>query len=191
MRTNLVVQPFDCQNCFDRMPARHEVLRLQLLAGAGRKAHAKVRQPFIPGAGHAHLLRTILGGSRIMVSSARKARENLLQCHVLGAKKETSASRVRSAGLLLAEHFFVARKNATPRFNSEVRSPSGVITWTGLPDSRPSQTFNCSGELVTNLPCFETGIRSSAHLRTTERFTQELSDSLPAFKHLGLAFRFG
>src|SRR2546427_10417174 len=44
------------------MPARYEVLRLQLLAGAGRKAHAKVRQPFIPGAGHAHLLRTILGG---------------------------------------------------------------------------------------------------------------------------------
>src|SRR5207245_10917188 len=102
--------------------------------------------------------------SRILVSGARKARENLLQCHVLGAKKETSASRVRSAGLLLAEHFFVARKNATPRFNSEVRSASGVITWTGLPDSRPSQTFNCSGELVTNLPCFETGIRSSAHL---------------------------
>src|SRR2546429_2530810 len=44
------------------MPARHEVLRLQLLAGAGRKARAKVRQPFMPGAGHAHLLRTILGG---------------------------------------------------------------------------------------------------------------------------------
>src|SRR5437773_3382139 len=62
MRTNLVAQPFDCQNCLDRMPTRQEVLRLQLLADAGRKAHAKVRQPFIPGAGHAHLLRTILGG---------------------------------------------------------------------------------------------------------------------------------
>src|SRR5437660_12572280 len=45
--------------------------------------------------------------ANLVVSRARKARENLLQCHVLGAKKETSASRVRSAGLLLAAHFVV------------------------------------------------------------------------------------
>jgi hypothetical protein len=32
--------------------------------------------------------------------------------------------------------FFLARRNATPRFNSAARSVSGVTTWTGLPDSR-------------------------------------------------------
>src|SRR5947208_5463959 len=61
------------------MPARHEVLRLQLLAGAGRKARAKVRQPFIPGAGHAHLLRTILGGkfsNRVQIPDGAFAPEN-------------------------------------------------------------------------------------------------------------------
>src|SRR5216684_5095258 len=44
------------------MLARHEVLRLQLLARAGCKAHAEMRQPFIPSAGHAQLLSAIFGG---------------------------------------------------------------------------------------------------------------------------------
>src|ERR1700681_3617445 len=40
----------------------HEVLRLQFFTGAGREAHAEVRQSFKPRAGHAHLLGTVLGG---------------------------------------------------------------------------------------------------------------------------------
>src|SRR5260370_20137435 len=44
------------------MLAGHEVLRLQLFTSAGREAHAKVRQSFIPRTRNAHLLRTVLGG---------------------------------------------------------------------------------------------------------------------------------
>src|SRR6266496_4160837 len=129
--------------------------------------------------------------SRILVSRARKARENLLQCHVLGAKKETSASRVRSAGLLLAEHFFVARKNATPRFNSEVRSASGVITWTGLPDSRPKPNVQLLGRTCnksTLLRNRHSLVSPSLNYRKVHPGTQRFAST---FKHLGLAFRFG
>ena len=55
-----------------------------------------------------------------------------------------------------------------PRFNSEVRSVSGVTTCTGLPDSRTIQAFSCSGEVVTNRPCSETGIPSDAQRLITE-----------------------
>src|SRR5713226_419311 len=44
------------------MLAGNEVLRLQLFTSAGRKAHAKVWQSFIPRTRNAHLLRTVLGG---------------------------------------------------------------------------------------------------------------------------------
>src|SRR5713226_8727637 len=40
----------------------HEVFRLQLLAGAGRETHAKVRQSFKPRAGYAHLLGAVFSG---------------------------------------------------------------------------------------------------------------------------------
>src|SRR5712692_151762 len=60
VRANLVAQPLNCENCFDRMLTGHEVLRLQLFTSAGGEAHAKVRHPFIPRARHAHLFRTVL-----------------------------------------------------------------------------------------------------------------------------------
>src|SRR5437867_11793792 len=62
------------------MLPRHEVLRLQLLAGAGGEAHAEVRQAFIPGAGDAHLLSTVLGrklGNGVKVLSRQFRAETL------------------------------------------------------------------------------------------------------------------
>ncbi len=43
-----------------------------------------------------------------------------------------------------------------------------MATCTGLPDYRPIQAFNCSGELVTNRPCSETGIPCDAQRLITE-----------------------
>ena len=74
VRTHLVAQPFYCQNCFHRMPPRHEVFRLQFFAGAGRETHAKVRQAFIPRAGHAHLLGAVFRGklrNRVQVAGGK------------------------------------------------------------------------------------------------------------------------
>ena len=46
----------------DGVPAREQVLRLQLLAGARGEAHPEVRQPVVPRAGPAELRR---GGCRV------------------------------------------------------------------------------------------------------------------------------
>src|SRR5260370_26233056 len=62
VRADLVAQPFNRQNCFDRMVTGHEVFRLQLFTSAGREAHTKVRQSFVPRTRHAHLFRTVLSG---------------------------------------------------------------------------------------------------------------------------------
>jgi len=51
---------------------------------------------------------------------------------------------------------------------SAVRSASGGMTCTGLPDSRPSHAFNCSGEVTTDRPWREIGIPVRAHRCTTE-----------------------
>jgi hypothetical protein len=63
---------------------------------------------------------------------------------------------------------FSRRTKANPRFSSAARSVSSVATCTGLPDSLPSQAFNSSGVVVTNLIWRRTGIPSDAHRWTTE-----------------------
>src|ERR1700694_5975374 len=74
------------------MLTRHEVLRLQLFTRARGEAHAKMRQSFIPWAGHAHLLRTVLGG---------KFRDGV---EVLGGsfRSEEFRGRIKCLFLLLA-----------------------------------------------------------------------------------------
>ena len=62
MRSDLVAQALDGENGVDSVLARDEVFGLQFFAGAGREAHAEVRQAFVPRAGHAHLFGAILGG---------------------------------------------------------------------------------------------------------------------------------
>src|SRR6266852_5400933 len=62
MRTDLVAQSFNRQNCFHGILTGHEVFRLQLFTSARRETHAKVRQSFIPWAKYTHLFRTVLGG---------------------------------------------------------------------------------------------------------------------------------
>jgi hypothetical protein len=78
------------------------------------------------------------------------------------------------------ERFLLPRRNATPRFNSEVRSVSGVTTCTGLPDSRLSQAFKSAGEVATNRPCVDTGIPSAA-----QRFTTDVGSP----KYLAICFQ--
>lgn len=43
----------------DGVTKRDEVFGLQFLATAGREIHFEMRQPFVPGAGHAHLIGAI------------------------------------------------------------------------------------------------------------------------------------
>ncbi len=62
VRTHLVAQPFDRKDRIDRVAPGHEVFRLKFFPGARGEAHAKVRQPVVPGPGHAHLLGAVLGG---------------------------------------------------------------------------------------------------------------------------------
>src|ERR1700690_822427 len=62
MRTDLVAQSFNRQNCFDRVLPGHKIFRLQLFTSAWGEAHSKVRQPLVPGAGYAQLFRTVFGG---------------------------------------------------------------------------------------------------------------------------------
>src|SRR6266436_5853004 len=60
------------------MLTRHEIFRLQLLAGAGRETHAKVRQSFKPRAGHAHLLGAVFSGKlgdRVQIPGAQLCSE--------------------------------------------------------------------------------------------------------------------
>src|SRR5215472_14401 len=62
MRSDLIAEPLDGENGVNGIAARNKVFRLQLLAGAGRKAHPKMRQAFVPGTGNTHLLRAIFSG---------------------------------------------------------------------------------------------------------------------------------
>src|ERR1700733_2110744 len=60
-RSDLVVQPFDSQDCLDRVLSRDEIFCLQFLACARRETHAEVRQALVPRARDAHLFGAILG----------------------------------------------------------------------------------------------------------------------------------
>ncbi len=62
MRSDLVAEALDGEDGFDGVLARNEIFRLQLFSGAGREAHAEVRQAFVPGAEHAHLLGAVFCG---------------------------------------------------------------------------------------------------------------------------------
>ena len=58
---NHVAQSFYRENGLDCVTARNEVFRLQFLAGTGHESHSEVWQTRIPGTGHTHLFRAVLG----------------------------------------------------------------------------------------------------------------------------------
>src|SRR5207253_5554484 len=76
-----------------------------------------------------------------------------------------------------------------PRFNSDARSVSGMTTYTGLPDSRPSHALNCSSELVTNRPCSSTGIPCDLQRFATETGSPRYSAISFHLQCLGLGYR--
>jgi hypothetical protein len=78
--SDLVAQPFYRQNRVNGVAPRLEVFRLKFLAGTRREAHAEVRKPLVPGAGHTHLLGAVLGrklGNRVKVSGRQLRAEEL------------------------------------------------------------------------------------------------------------------
>lgn len=106
--------------------------------------------------------------------------------------------------IYLPRLFLVGRSSRTcarPRFNSAERSVSGVATWTGSPDSRPSQRFSSAGDVVTKRPSRLTGIPWCAQRWATETGCPRkeaicchpfsCSDSFCAGAGCGLVFEFG
>src|ERR1043166_9101541 len=64
MWADLLMQFFNCHDCFNSMATRHEVFRLQFLAGAGSESHTEMRKPFVPRSRRAHLRRAIFSRER-------------------------------------------------------------------------------------------------------------------------------